>query len=198
MKVSEFEEQRFILLKASNNHTIRSDVGDGTGDGDGTDDGNAAQVLIMTFAGSTLVVGGFPRPEFKGTLVEALKVSGVSADILFVTDPSQSFYLKCPEKGWDGGDFYAEKLKAFSRGYRRVIAIGSSMGATGILHLASRFGCDTSVVFNPLVDVRSDTRFMFWLGGLRIPCRIRNALPAKIAGGFSGSGNGGSRLVSVG
>ena len=164
--VPEFEEQRFIHIKASGGI-------------------QQAKILIISFAGSTLVVGGFPRPEFKNSLMKAANESGIEADLLFVADPSQAFYLKDPKKGvFDSGEYYVQNLKELTKNYNKVIAIGSSMGATGILHLAPRFKCDTALVFNPLVDVRSDTRFMFWLGGLRLPKKLRDILPGMIKEGF--------------
>jgi len=148
-------------------------------------DNDMADVLIVSFAGSTLVVGGFPRAEFQKTLLAVCQGNNLKVDLLFVTDPSQAFYLRHPSGRWDAGDFYAANLDRISSRYSKVLAIGSSMGATAILHLAGRFTCHKAVVFNPLVDLMNETRTMFWLGGLRVPFDMRRNLPSMIARQFN-------------
>eukprot|EP00040_Diaphanoeca_grandis_P022530 m.121357 g.121357 ORF g.121357 m.121357 type:complete len:207 (+) comp28847_c0_seq1:606-1226(+) len=67
------------------------------------------------------------------------------------------------------------------------------MGATGIMHLAGRFNCHDAVVFNPLIDLNRDTRWKFWLGGLRVPSKLRKLLPNIMADQFGSCGQ--CRLV---
>jgi hypothetical protein len=101
--------------------------------------------------------------------------------MLFLTDPAQSFYLRNPAGVWDGGSYYATEVSKISKAYRKVICVGSSMGATGILLLHGRFPCDAAVVFNPLVDVHHEERLTFFLGGRRIPARLRMDIPQLMA-----------------
>ena len=177
-----FEKQRFLLLKYPH-YQISEEY-----ERDNMDKEMKTEVLIISMAGSTLIIGGFPRPDFQRTLIASCQQSNnaghFQADLLFVTDPFQSFYLKNPSGHWDGGAFYAQRLQAFAEQYQKVIVIGSSMGATGILHLAGRFACHMAIVFNPLVDLRRDSRWMFWLGGQRIPKHLRDKLPSVITEQF--------------
>jgi hypothetical protein len=189
IKVNFFERQRFMLLKYEDgykeheySYSASANFEESTPPGPGND---VADVLIVSFAGSTLVVGGFPRAEFQKTLLTVSQGNNLKVDLLFVTDPSQAFYLRHPSGRWDSGDFYAANLDRISSRYSKVLAIGSSMGATAILHLAGRFTCHKAVVFNPLVDLISESRTLFWFGGLRVPLDIRRNLPSLIARQFN-------------
>eukprot|EP00040_Diaphanoeca_grandis_P022531 m.121358 g.121358 ORF g.121358 m.121358 type:complete len:181 (+) comp28847_c0_seq1:136-678(+) len=98
IRVEQFEQQRFVLLKHVNNHEIESppSVGELSEMSTGNTECQQTQkgkvnLLIVSFAGSNLVVGGFPRAEFKRSLILACQQSGIQADLLFLTDPSQTF-----------------------------------------------------------------------------------------------------------
>lgn len=210
VRVAAFERRRLMFAPW--------DGGDGDGDDcderelfvDGavlaTTRSPSADTLLVSFAGSTTVVGGFPRGEFRRTLRSACMASGTCADMLFLTDPAITFYMQdardsdargrrpwglCRGRPWDAGAFYGEAVAKVARDYAKVMVVGSSMGGTGILATLGRFPCDLAVVFNPLVDLRVESRRMFWLGGLRVPARLRDALPAQIAAALD-AGSAGS------
>ncbi|CAB9502901.1 expressed unknown protein [Seminavis robusta] len=154
---------------------------------------NTKKVLLISFAGSTFLVGGFPRAEFQTVLEKAAERCGVAADCLFLVDPSVTFYTKSSSHAqrrskrfgtWEGWDEVVEDINQLiaAEGYDKVVAVGSSMGATAILALVGRFRrCDTAVVFNPLVDLVHESRLGFYVGGLRLPPHIRHNLPDIMA-----------------
>ena len=195
IKVKSFEKQRFVLLKFPHYHqeeVTEDEEEDEEHDSEhlssdhiGCKGGENAQVLIVSVAGSTLIVGGFPRLDFQRTLITACQeCNNLQADLLFITDPFQSFYLKNPSGNWDGGKFYAKKLESISTKYKKVLVVGSSMGATGILHLAGQFPCHVALLFNPLVDLQQESRLMFHVGGLRIPLKLRRVLTSMMSEQF--------------
>jgi len=152
------------------------------------------KILLVSFAGSTFLPGGFPRAEFQTVLSMAAERCGVlhRTDCLFLVDPSVTFYLKSSKakrfhslrhNNWTGWDELEEKINRLirTRQYDKVILVGSSMGATAILALCGRIQCDKVVVFNPLVDLVRESRSGFWVGGTRLPEHIRTRMPNIIA-----------------
>ena len=175
IRVESFEKNRFVFFHADGRviqHAEKAVDKELCSD---------SEVLLISLAGAALIIGGFPRPEFRRSLEEASCKLGVGTDLLFVTDPSCTFYLGNASGQWDNGDYYAETISRIASRYKKVFVIGSSMGATGILHLFGRFNCSTAVLYNPIVDVRKDDRLLHKIGGNRIPTRLRNSIPDMIA-----------------
>ena len=67
----------------------------------------------------------------------ALRAAGVTLDVLYVADPSNSFYLQDPGGGWDGIRHFGAIVRPHAAQYEgRVLMVGSSMGATACLQHA--------------------------------------------------------------
>ena len=163
IRLASLESQRFQLVKTPNEE-------------------ERASALLVSFAGSTLLVGGFPRGEFRGMLTKAASENGVSCDQLFLVDPSVTFFCQSPSNSskWTGLEELAEQLNTVADKYDKVIAVGSSMGATALLALCGRFHCDAAVTFNPLVDLNHHQNRQFWVGGQRLPSSVRRQLPYQM------------------
>ena len=83
----------------------------------------------------------------------AVRAAGVQLDTLYVADPSNSFYLQDPSGSWQGLAHYDALLRRHAAPYgrHRVLAIGSSMGATACLQHA---GLAAHVLsFAPRIDL---------------------------------------------
>jgi len=82
----------------------------------------------------------------------ALRAAGISLDVLYVADPSNSFYLQDPTGGWNGIDYFHALITRYSRPYLgRILLVGSSMGATACLQHA-RLGA-RALAFAPRIDL---------------------------------------------
>ena len=107
--------------------------------------GARAAVLLVAFSAQGPAVQQWHAP------CAALRAAGAPLDALYVTDPSNSFYLQDPSGAWDGLAYFDRLVRETARHYAHVLAVGSSMGATACLQharLATR-----AVAFAPRVDL---------------------------------------------
>ena len=122
----------------------------------------------------------------------ALRAAGVTLDVLYVADPSNSFYLQDPGGGWDGVRHFGAIVRPHAAQYEgRVLMVGSSMGATACLQhadLATR-----ALAFAPRVDLDlSHGAFVpppARAAGLAAIHRSLAALPARTVAVHCGGGN---------
>jgi len=128
-------------------------------------EGSTSDLLVVSFAGGALRIGGHTRPEFQKTLAT------FDCDQLYLTDPSQSYYLNDPQGNWNGFEYHNNKLKELTSSYKYVLFIGASMGGSAALlfsHLANGV-----IAFNPLIDLEGETRFNFRIGIYFLPKSLR-------------------------
>ena len=76
-------------------------------------------------------------------------------DVLFVADPSQSWYQKDDAGAFDGYAQYESRIRAASRPYSRISLVGDSMGGSAAL-LFSHLATDAIVAFSLKVDLECD------------------------------------------
>jgi len=97
--------------------------------------GERTDMLIVSFAGGALKIGGHSQPEFQRAL------AFLDSDQLYLVDPTgMSWYLRGPT-GYDGIEFYERKLREILSHYKSSIFIGNCMGASAALfysHLATK------------------------------------------------------------
>ena len=75
----------------------------------------------------------------------------MNVDALFVADPSNSYYLQDPTGKWEGVSYYEALLRRYTPKYRRVLLIGSSMGASACLQHA--YLGHRAIAFAPRIDL---------------------------------------------
>lgn len=116
-----------------------------------------------------------PRREFVGSLAD------LACDQIFLTDPSQSWYMKGTRQDWRGYEEVKAYIEKHAEGYERVMCIGNCLGASGAL-LFSSFAHMT-VAFNPHVNFVVQDRAKLWLGSSLLPRRIRDSFHELVAEG---------------
>ncbi|CAF1013953.1 unnamed protein product [Adineta ricciae] len=105
-----------------------------------------SETLFISFAGAALLVGGFTFTEWKSTI----KQLDSQADILFLTDPAQSFFLQDSTYSWQGLSYCRSLVRNYSKLYRNVVLIGASMGASMVCMCSDL--ATLSIAFNPIFD----------------------------------------------
>ena len=108
--------------------------------------GTRSPVLLVAFAAQ-----GPGMQQWGMAAVGPLRAAGVALDVLYLVDPSNSYYLQDPTRQWRGTDHYAALVRSHARHYAHVLMVGSSMGATAALthaHLAH-----SALAFGPRVDL---------------------------------------------
>ena len=114
--------------------------------------------LIVAFSS---LGNGLVRHEFLGSLAKInnqLHSDGKDDDIfdvLFVADPSQSWYQKDSSGKFDGFTEYEQRIRVASRPYEKVSCIGDSMGGSGAL-LFAHLSTESAVAFSPQIDLDAD------------------------------------------
>lgn len=113
--------------------------------------------LIVAFSS---LGNGLVRHEFGGSLAKnnkQLYEDGLYDvyDVLFVSDPSQSWYQKDSFGTFNGFKEYEKRIRAASRPYERVSCIGDSMGGSGAL-LFGHLATESVVAFSPQIDLKGD------------------------------------------
>lgn len=133
--------------------------------------GVRGDVLLVAFSAQGPGVQQWQAPA------AALRSSGLQLDVLFVADPSNSFYLQDPSGDWDGMAYFEALVRRHAARYDGcVLIVGSSMGATAALQharLASR-----TLSFAPRVDLALSH-------GAFVPHAARAASLAAIANGLA-------------
>ena len=104
----------------------------------------------MSFAGAAMVVGGVRTTEWRGSMRELHRGTEDEFDALFLTDPSQCFYLQDPNYNWEGLKYYRDLVALYSTLYQRVILIGASLGGSMVCMCADL--ATLSIAFNPILD----------------------------------------------
>jgi hypothetical protein len=82
-------------------------------------------------------------------------VNGGCFDVLFVADPTQSWYQKDDRGGLNGFAQYSHRIKVASKSYKHISLIGDSMGGSGAL-LFAHLATNAVVAFSPQVDLIGD------------------------------------------
>jgi len=96
---------------------------------------------IISFSGIEHELGGVPREEFVNTL------AGTSHSEFFVVDKERSWYNATAPT-------IVSTLAPRLRDFRKVIAIGNSMGGFGAVYFASRLpNCRTAIAFVPQFSI---------------------------------------------
>jgi len=114
--------------------------------------------LIVAFSS---LGNGLVRHEFGGSLAKInnqLYADGLyddTCDVLFVADPSQSWYQKDSRGAFNGFEEYEQRIRVATRPYERVSCIGDSMGGSAAL-LFSHLATESVVAFSPQVDLEGD------------------------------------------
>ncbi|UJR27744.1 hypothetical protein I4U23_009019 [Adineta vaga] len=109
-----------------------------------------APTLYMSFAGAAMIVGGVRTTEWRGSMKQCHSDTDDQFDALFLTDPSQCFYLQDPDYKWQGLIYYRNLVQLYSTLYRRVILIGASLGGSMVCMCADL--ATLSIAFNPIID----------------------------------------------
>jgi len=129
-------------------------------------DGERSKVLVVSFAGGALKIGGLPQIEFSKTL------DNIDCDQLFLVDPTgMSWYLQDPNFSWDGVSYYGEILSEYCEPYEKVLFVGNCMGATGAL-MFGRFA-DRIIAFKPHIDPPTYNNKSVRLGCKLLPANKR-------------------------
>jgi len=113
--------------------------------------------LIVAFSS---LGNGLVRHEFGGSLAKINKQlhdysEDLAFDVLFVADPSQSWYQKDSHGNFDGFAEYERRILAASRPYDLVSLVGDSMGGSGAL-IFSHLATESVVAFSPQVNLDGD------------------------------------------
>ena len=108
--------------------------------------GHRAPVLLVAFAAQGPGMQQWQVP------CSAARAAGGPLDVLYLADPSNSYYLQDPRGGWEGLAHYGALIDAHAAWYERVLMLGSSMGATAALQHAHRAA--RVLAFGPRVDLR--------------------------------------------
>lgn len=78
-----------------------------------------------------------------------------SFDVLFVADPSQSWYQKDSYGKFSGFQEYENRLRVAAKPYSRISLVGDSMGGSATL-LFSHLATDSVLAFSPQVNLNRD------------------------------------------
>ena len=108
--------------------------------------GHRAPVLLVAFAAQGPGMQQWQVP------CAAARAAGGPLDVLYLADPSNSYYLQDPRGGWEGLAHFGALIDAHAAPYERVLMLGSSMGATAALQHAHRAA--RVLAFGPRVDLR--------------------------------------------
>ena len=93
-----------------------------------------------------------PHPHPHPLVLSPSQAAGILLDVLYVTDPSNSFYLQDPSYSWAGLTHYANLVTPHAQQYpNRVLMVGSSMGATACLQHAAL--ATRALAFAPRIDL---------------------------------------------
>jgi hypothetical protein len=76
-------------------------------------------------------------------------------DILFVADPSQSWYQKSSSGSFSGFKEYEKRIRIASRPYSQVSIVGDSMGGSAAL-LFSHLATDSVLAFSPQTNLNEE------------------------------------------
>jgi hypothetical protein len=76
-------------------------------------------------------------------------------DVLFVADPSQSWYQKDSHGKFSGFQEYEKRLRIAAKPYSRISLVGDSMGGSATL-LFSHLATDSILAFSPQVNLSRD------------------------------------------
>jgi hypothetical protein len=107
-------------------------------------------ILYMSFAGAAMIVGGVRTTEWRGSMNELHANTSNQFDALFLTDPSQCFYLQDPNYQWQGLTYYRNLVETYSKLYQYVILIGASLGGSMVCMCADL--ATISIAMNPILD----------------------------------------------
>ncbi|CAF3807776.1 unnamed protein product [Rotaria sp. Silwood1] len=105
-----------------------------------------SETLFISFRAVAPILGGFTFTEWKSTLTKF----NLQADTLFLIDPAQSFYLQDSTYSWQGLKYYRSLIEKYSKLYKHVIIIGTSMGASMVCMCSDL--ATLSIAFNPILD----------------------------------------------
>ena len=109
--------------------------------------------LIIAFSS---LGNGIVRHEFGGSCAKLNNdVNDGGFDVLFVADPTQSWYQKDDRGGLNGFAQYSHRIKVASKSYKHISLIGDSMGGSGAL-LFAHLATNAVVAFSPQVDLIGD------------------------------------------
>lgn len=114
--------------------------------------------LVVAFSS---LGNGLVRHEFGGSLAKINKLLQADAredsvfDVLFVADPSQSWYQKDSRGHFNGFAEYEQRIRAAAKPYDKVSLVGDSMGGSASL-LFSHLATESVVAFSPQVDLAGD------------------------------------------
>ena len=108
---------------------------------DAASPGARAEVLLVAFAAQGAGMQQWTSP------CAAVRGAGLAVDVLYLADPSNSYYMQSPCGQWQGLQYFHELIEHHSKtGYSKVFLVGSSMGATaalmhaGLAHRVLAFG----------------------------------------------------------
>jgi hypothetical protein len=114
--------------------------------------------LVIAFSS---LGNGLVRFEFGGSLAKLNKQlcnmdkESDTFDVLFVADPSQSWYTKDSKGNFDGYQEYEKRIRIASRPYNHISIVGDSMGGSAAL-LFSYLATESVVAFSPQVNLNGD------------------------------------------
>jgi hypothetical protein len=119
--------------------------------------GPRSKRLIIAFSS---LGNGLVRFEFGGSLATLnrliyAKSKDNTFDVLFVADPSQSWYQKDSRGNFNGFNEYERRLRIASRPYSHISIVGDSMGGSAAL-LFAHLATDSIVAFSPQVNLHGD------------------------------------------
>ena len=114
--------------------------------------------LVIAFSS---LGNGLVRFEFGGSLAKLNRQlrdkdkESDTFDVLFVADPSQSWYTKDSNGKFNGYEEYEKRIRAACRPYNHISIVGDSMGGSAAL-LFSHISTDAVVAFSPQVNLNGD------------------------------------------
>jgi len=123
-----------------------------------TDGGAACETLVVAFSGVSPGVAGVSRHEFVGVCGRSAgEVGGGAVAMLFIRDPSQSWYLRSGSEAGDDGAFTAV-LQIVRREIallcpKRIVTIGASMGGYAAVRAALMLGATAALAFGPQIFI---------------------------------------------
>ena len=112
--------------------------------------------LVVAFSS---LGNGLVRFEFGGSLGQLNRQlqsdNSDTFDVLFVADPSQSWYQKDSHGQFAGFQEYEKRIRLSSLPYSKISLVGDSMGGSAAL-LFSHLATNSVVAFSPQVDLNED------------------------------------------
>ena len=112
--------------------------------------------LVVAFSS---LGNGLVRFEFGGSLGQLNrqlhKDNSDTFDVLFVADPSQSWYQKDSHGQFAGFQEYEKRIRLSSLPYSQISMVGDSMGGSAAL-LFSHLATDSVMAFSPQVNLNED------------------------------------------